>query len=277
MNQLIDIGANLTHKLLFKRIDLLLEQAKQNRIGHIIVTGTSLKSTGQAIQISRSDPSFLSATCGIHPHNANLLTNEIGVKMKEMASDPGVVAIGECGLDYDRMISSSDDQRKAFSEQIEWAIQFKKPLFLHCRGDDRCFLDFIAILKKYQYPAGVVHCFTGDLDQAVMLTNNGYYIGLTGWISDSRRNHDVLKAITSIPRDRILLETDSPYLHPLRKKELNTPAQLIHVAQFLSHLLEWEMEPMIEQIKKNTTTIFPLLQVQFHDFKNERSGADVFK
>ncbi|MGH8461697.1 MAG: TatD family hydrolase [Stenotrophobium sp.] len=210
---MIDIGANLAHDSFDRDLDDVLTRAWNAGLDAIIVTGSSLASAQQAMQLARRHPQKLYATAGLHPHHANEWTPELGEHFHELAAEPEVVALGECGLDYFRDLSPRADQRRAFAAQLELAAQLHKPLFLHQRD---AHADFLAMLGEYRTRLGdvVVHCFT-DTRAAL----NDYlaldcHIGITGWICDERRGAHLIEAVRDIPDARLLIETDAPYLLP---------------------------------------------------------------
>jgi TatD DNase family protein len=144
-----------------------------------MVTGTSVKSSKEALRLTRIYPGTLYSTAGIHPHDAKSYTDESWNELKVVASNPECVAVGECGLDYNRNFSEPSEQRQVFRKHIELAIEINKPLFVHERdGHD----DLLEILDQYKgrLPPVLIHCFTGTAEQALTYLSRGFYIGLTG-------------------------------------------------------------------------------------------------
>jgi TatD DNase family protein len=169
-------------------------------------------------------------------------------------------AIGEMGLDFFRNISSYDEQIYAFEEQIKLAIEFNKPLFLHQRDSHE---SFIKLINKYSNDINkaVVHCFTGTQNQLEDYLNNDFYIGLTGWICDERRNKDLRASIKNIPLNRLMIETDSPYLIPRNlspkpKNNRNEPKNLKHIAQEIADLREESLETICKSTFENSINFF---------------------
>jgi TatD DNase family protein len=235
---LVDIGINLTHDSYDADRAAVLARAHAAGVQQLIVTGSNLASTAQAIALARTHPRRLFATAGVHPHHANELNAARLSELRELARAPQVVALGECGLDYFRNYSPPAAQQAAFHRQLELAQELGKPLFLHQRA---AHADFIAILREHA-PAwrGVAHCFTGTGEELRSYLALGLAIGITGWICDERRGSHLPALMPLIPPERLLLETDGPYLVPrdLRPKPAsrrNEPAYLAHIASAVAH------------------------------------------
>ena len=230
---LIDIGINLAHDSYAADRDAVMERARAAGVAQMIVTGATLASTAQAIALSRAHPKVLFATAGVHPHHAGELSPARLSELAELARDPQVVAVGECGLDYFRDLSPREVQQQAFHRQLELARSIGKPVFLHQRDAHG---DFAAILREHgSLWAGVAHCFTGNIAELECYLGLGLAIGITGWICDERRGVHLKALVPQIPHGRLLLETDGPYLLPrdLKPKPAsrrNEPAYLAHVA-----------------------------------------------
>jgi TatD DNase family protein len=231
---LIDIGINLAHDSYDQDRDDVLARAAAAGIVQMVITGSSGPSTQRAIELAQSHPGRLFATAGVHPHHATDLTPELLTRLEELALRNEVVAIGECGLDYFRNFSPPAVQRAAFQRQLELAARLRKPVFLHEREAHE---DFVAILREHraELVGGVAHCFTGTRPQLLRYLELELAIGITGWICDERRGAHLLPLVKEIPADRLLLETDGPYLLPrnLDPKPAgrrNEPAYLVHIA-----------------------------------------------
>ena len=236
---LIDIGINLAHDSYDADREAVIARAAAVGVVQMIVTGSSAASSRTAISLSRQHPDRLFATAGIHPHHATELTAAVVAELGELALAPQVVAVGECGLDYYRNYSPHDAQREAFHRQLELAARCGKPVFLHQRDAHE---DFLAILREH-WPAlagGVAHCFTGGVAELESYLEMGLAIGITGWICDERRGAHLPDLVRRIPANRLLLETDGPYLLPrdLRPKppsRRNEPVYLPHIAGAVAH------------------------------------------
>jgi TatD DNase family protein len=229
---LIDIGINLAHDSYDADRDAVLARARAAGVEQLIVTGSSLASTARAIALARAHPQGLFATAGVHPHQASELSAQRLSELKELARAPEVVALGECGLDYFRAYSPRAAQQEAFHRQLELAQELGKPLFLHERD---AHADLVAMLREHARAwRGVAHCFTGSAEQLHDYLALGLAIGITGWICDERRGTHLIALMPLIPPERLLLETDGPYLLPrdLKPKPAsrrNEPAYLAHI------------------------------------------------
>lgn len=235
-HNIIDIGVNLMHRSFQADREQVVEQALASNVTPLIITGTSLRNSQEAARYAGRYPGKLYATAGVHPHDAKSCSEETIAKLKELAALPQVVAIGECGLDYNRDFSPRDVQRKWFAEQIRLALELNMPLFLHERD---AFSDFMAILKEHSVQKAVVHCFTGTQSELKAYIEMGLYIGITGWICDERRGKHLRELVRMIPLNRLMIETDAPFLTPRDLKEKpkdgrNEPAYLPHILQSIA-------------------------------------------
>ena len=236
--ELIDIGLNLTHESFAHDLPEVLRRAHLAGVSRMIITGTSIAASRGAIALSRTDPHRLFATAGLHPHHASDYSPAVRDELRELAADPAVVAIGECGLDYYRNYSPREAQLAAFRGLLEIAVETGKPVFLHQRD---AHADFMSILREFRgsITDGVAHCFTGtrsELDDCLSLD---LAIGITGWICDERRGLHLLPMMSAIPAPRLMVETDAPYLLPRTLKpkpsnRRNEPAFLPEVAKLVA-------------------------------------------
>jgi TatD DNase family protein len=236
--ELIDIGANLTHDSFDADREAVIARARAAGVIHMIVTGADVEHSRAALALAVQWPGVLSATVGVHPHHAAGFDEAIEAELDTLLSSPGVVAVGECGLDYFRDFSPREAQRKAFAAQIRLAIAHELPLFLHQRD---AHADFIAALDEFKrhLPPTVVHCFTGEANELDDYLVRGFYIGVTGWICDERRGQQLLDVVPRIPAGRLMLETDAPYLlprdlNPRPKTRRNEPVWLPHIAKVVA-------------------------------------------
>ena len=230
---MIDIGVNLTSTAFDADRDAVIARALDAGVETMIVTGTSLASSRAAVALAAAPTLY--ATAGVHPHEAGNVPQGWDDAIAELAARPEVVAIGETGLDYYRNYSSRPDQRNAFRRQIELAVALGKPLFVHDRdagGETRRMLA--------DYRSGlvgcVIHCFTGAAADLDGYLEDGYCIGITGWICDERRGGELMSLVPRIPGDRLMIETDAPYLlprtmQPRPRSRRNEPAFLPWVAR----------------------------------------------
>jgi len=235
---LIDIGANLTHDSFDDDRDEVIERAKNKGVTQLVLTGASEDGSRKALALAKSRPGELYATAGVHPHYAADYNDEVDRSLRELLNDDAVVAVGECGLDYFRNFSPRDAQRAAFDRQLNIAVDYEFPVFLHQRDAHE---DFVEQLTPFldRIPRAVAHCFTGTEDQLKAYIDMGLHIGITGWICDERRGAHLHNIVHLIPKDRLMIETDAPYLMPrtLRPKpktRRNEPAHLTEVLRIVA-------------------------------------------
>jgi TatD DNase family protein len=257
---LIDIGANLTHDSFASDLDAVMARALQAGVRRQIVTGADLASSGQAADLAERHPALLRSTAGVHPHHAESFTGAQRGELLDLLQRPSVVAAGECGLDYFRNIAPPEAQRRAFATQLEAAAAARKPVFLHQRDAHP---DFAAILKEHigSLQGGVAHCFTGGQAELDAYLGLGLYIGITGWVCDERRGLALRDVIPRIPEDRLLVETDAPYLlprdlTPKPKSRRNEPALLVHIAQTVAALRGQSLAAVAGFTTRNAETLF---------------------
>jgi TatD DNase family protein len=233
--ELVDIGVNLAHDSFDHDRSAVIERAGAAGVTHLIVTGSTLASTHRAIAMARERPDVVRATAGVHPHHAADLDATQLPQLRELLQAAEVCAAGECGLDYFRNFSPRDAQQRAFRWQLELAIESGKPAFLHQRD---AHAEFLAIVREHrpQLTGAVAHCFTGGVGELEDYLALDLYIGITGWVCDERRGALLREAMSRIPADRLLLETDAPYLLP---RDLQPrPASRRNEPMYLRHVLE---------------------------------------
>ncbi|MDH5484316.1 MAG: TatD family hydrolase [Gammaproteobacteria bacterium] len=235
MHGLVDIGVNLTASSFKKDINDVIERAVQAGVAQQVVTGTSLEHSHHALELVTKYPGVLSCTVGVHPHHATECSDKILAELEALAANAGVVAIGECGLDFNRNLSPPAVQVHAFEAQLELASGLDMPVFLHQRDAHD---DFMLILKRWRHrlPAAVTHCFTGDVVQLKDCLELDLHIGVTGWICDQRRGQALQQSVSHIPANRLMIETDAPYLLPRDlesspKDRRNEPMYLPHICK----------------------------------------------
>lgn len=261
---MIDIGANLADAAFDGDRAAVIGRAAAAGVGRMILTGTGLDESERALALARGQREIFRCTAGIHPHLATQWTDSPQTARQRLAgvlSDSLAVAAGECGLDYFRNISPPDAQRAAFAGQLELAAEHGKPVFLHQRDAHD---DFLAILKNSEVRklGGVAHCFTGGPVEAESYLELGLHIGITGWICDERRNQDLLEAVSVLPLDRVLVETDSPYLLPRCAdikppvKRRNEPQFLPYVVRELAGRMRIDAEELAAAATRNTQALF---------------------
>ena len=230
---LVDIGLNLGHDSFDRDRDEVVAAALRAGVGHMVVTGSTLESTRAAIAIVRTNPAVFRATAGVHPHHAREFPDEAVPELRDLIQAPEVGATGECGLDFFRNFSPHADQERVFRAQLAIAVATGKPVFLHQRDAHD---PFVAILRDYlpRLSGGVAHCFTGDERELRDYLDMGLSIGITGWICDERRGQHLRELVRFVPLDRMMVETDAPYLlprdlQPKPRSRRNEPKYLPHV------------------------------------------------
>ncbi len=234
MIETFDIGVNLTNKSLLRDLDAVMQRAADAGVVGMAVTGTSIDSSRQAIDLCQSAPGVLVSTCGVHPHHASEWDSDSEQQLVEMAAQQCARAIGETGLDFNRNYSTPQEQEFAFEQQLEIAARLGMPLFCHQRDAHQRFID---ILKNHRESLGsiVVHCFTDSRAALEHYLDLDCYIGITGWICDERRGLELQQLVSLIPEQRLLLETDAPYLLP---RDLEPkPASKVNEPCYLPHIL----------------------------------------
>lgn len=256
---LIDIGVNF-HASQLKGLGAeLLARADAAGVTHILATGTSPGSSRLALAFAHEHPRVW-ATAGVHPHTAKEYTAATSDALTTLWTDERIVAVGECGLDYNRMFSPMEAQRSAFEAQIQAALSTGKPLFLHCRD---AFDDFHAMLREAAQAGahGVVHCFTDGAAEAEAYLALGFDLGITGWVTDLARGTALRDAMRVIPLDRLHLETDAPYLRPRnagKTRPYNEPALLSFVARAVAELKGVDAAAVAAQASANSKRLFKL-------------------
>jgi TatD DNase family protein len=234
--QLIDIGVNLGNPSFDQQQQAVLQRAYAAGVCQLMLTSTSIEGSEQAAMLcSELDEqgNRLFSTAGIHPHSASDWNASTANQLRELLRQPRVKAVGECGLDFNRDFSPRPQQEKVLQEHLALAAELQLPVFLHERDACQRLLD---ILKDYRdhLPAAVVHCFTGEQRSLFAYLDMDLHIGITGWICDERRGTHLHPLVREIPRGRLMLESDAPYLlprslRPKPKNGKNEPAYLPEV------------------------------------------------
>jgi len=258
--ELVDIGANLTHDSFANDLDEVLREAREEGVGHLVVTGATADASDEALAIARARN--LVSTAGVHPHHAEETDDDVIRRLDALFAEPEVRAVGETGLDYFRELSPRDEQIRSFEAHIELAIEHGLPMFLHERD---AYPDFAEVLKPHRDKLGklVVHCFTGNADALHTYLDLDCHIGLTGWVCDERRGAHLLPLLSDIPEDRLMIETDSPYLmprtiRPKPKSRRNEPKYLPWVCRFIAEALDASYEEVAARTTANAKAFFSL-------------------
>lgn len=261
---MFDIGVNLTSRQLVDDAADLLERAMASGVTGIAITGTSAQESTQAVELCKTlQPAFsgvICSTAGVHPHHASEWNDEVKDQILELTKLPQVVAIGETGLDFNRNFSTPEEQIFAFEEQLKIAEATGLPVFLHERD---AFAEQIEMLGKYRerITGGVAHCFTGSRDQLHTYLDLGLYIGITGWVCDERRGRELAELVKEIPSDKLLIETDAPWLLPRNmdpkpKNKINEPAYLGWISREVARLRDVSELEVRDQTFKNALRLF---------------------
>ena len=238
MTGLIDIGLNLMHKSFDKNREEIIKNANDVGVSQFIITGTNIHSSETALNFANQDQfkGVLFSTAGVHPHDAKTCDENTIETLREFAKEDCVVAIGECGLDYNRNYSPQDVQRKWFEEQVKLA------------DPNMC-------------EKACVHCFTGTKEEAEKYLELGCSIGVTGWICDERRGQSLQEAVTVIPPEKMMIETDAPFLIPRNfpkkpKSNKNKPEYLPHILNTIAEYKGMDSEELGKKVSETTRKFF---------------------
>ena len=260
MHEIADIACNFTSDRFDNDLAEVIDRAVANDITKFGLICSRLSDLDKLLEIYNRYSKEMFFTIGVHPHHANEINAEYLKKLKEAISINNPHAIGETGLDFFRNLSAYEEQIFAFEEQIKIAIDTNKPLFLHQRDSHD---DFIKILRKYSSDINkaVVHCFTGTQEQLDDYLELDCYIGVTGWICDVKRNVELRKTIKNIPLERLMIETDCPYLIPKNlpekpKNNRNEPKYLNHILNEVASLMDIDINLLKKETFKNSEGFF---------------------
>jgi TatD DNase family protein len=262
---LIDIGANLTHDSFDIDREAVIERAKAAGVAQFIVTGSDVEHSRKALELCRQWPGVLFCTAGTHPHHAKDFAADAPDALRALLANPEVVAVGECGLDYFRNFSPHADQLACFDAQLALAAETRKPVFLHQRD---AHAEFMTVLKRHRQnlSAAVLHCFTGDEAELQDYLSLDLYIGITGWICDERRGSHLRELVRTIPGNRLMLETDAPYLLPRDVKprpahHRNEPMYLKHISEVVAACVNKPVTQLAAETTENAQRFFGLPSV----------------
>ena len=259
--ELIDIGANLAHDSFDEDRDAVLDRAHRAGVSTIVLTGSSDDSNVRAAALAASRPGLYS-TAGVHPHHASDYNDESHRGIRALLDEDRVVAVGECGLDYYRNFSPRDAQRVAFERQLSIAVETGYPVFLHQRDAHDEFVEILGP-QLANISRAVAHCFTGERDELETYLEMGLYIGITGWICDERRGAHLKEIVSLIPDDRLMIETDAPYLlprslDPKPGSRRNEPAYLAEVLRVVAESRGQAPEHVAAETTATARTFFGL-------------------
>lgn len=260
--QWFDIGVNLTSPRLSDNIDSILMRAKEVGVHKIAITGTDEEESRQAALLAQRHPNSLYFTAGVHPHYAKDVSVDYIDTIRSLATEYGAIAIGECGLDFNRDFSPRAKQLAVFESQLELACELKLPVFLHERD---AFDQQVKLLEQYRpsLVGGVAHCFTGNIEQLKAYVELDFHIGITGWLCDPKRGTNLREAIEHLPLEKLLFETDAPYLIPKTIKprpKQNEPCYLVDIATEFSSLTNHSLGTLAKYSHSNSLSLFNLLE-----------------
>ncbi|MCD6584996.1 MAG: TatD family hydrolase [Desulfobacteraceae bacterium] len=256
--KIFDSHCHLNDKSYAKDMDQVIERANTASIDAMMIVGITEQTSAQAVEIAESYPGCY-ASVGIHPHDASACNENMVTNLKTMTKNPRVKAWGETGLDFNRMYSPKEDQEKWFIRQLETADELNLPLIFHERDSNGRFLEILKAHYAEKGCNGVVHCFSGDSNELNEYLKLGLYIGITGIVTIQSRGKDLRKLVPHIPKDRILVETDAPYLTPAPEKNKtrrNEPAFVRSVLMKVADILETDTEHLADTIWHSTCQLF---------------------
>jgi TatD DNase family protein len=260
---MVDIGINLAHRSFQRDRREVIERAFAAGVRTMIVTGTSLAASEEGLRIAREYPGQLFSTAGVHPHDSRNCSEQTMSELRRLAAHKEVVAIGECGLDFNRDFSPRPLQEKWFEAQVALAEELERPLFLHERDAQERFCAILRAVRK-TVPA-VIHCFTSSREELRTYLDMGLHIGITGWICDERRGTHLRELVKEIPPERLMIETDAPFLLPRTvvskpKDGRNEPAFLVYVQQILAECLGKPASEVAEATTRTARKFFKLAE-----------------
>ncbi|HGG60319.1 MAG TPA: hydrolase TatD [Gammaproteobacteria bacterium] len=261
-DKLFDICFNFTHSSFRHDEAEVLGRAVATGVDTMMVTGSAIGESRECLALAQRYPEHLWASAGVHPHHAREWDESSADAIRELATNPKVVAVGECGLDYNRNFSTPEQQRYAFEKQLEIAAELRLPAFMHERDAHD---DFLRILEGWRndLPAAVIHCFTGEEEQLEAYLALDLHVGVTGWICDERRGHHLHEFVDRIPADRLMIETDAPYLlprdlSPKPRDRRNEPAYLPHIRDTVARLRNVSPSTLAAQTRQTAMSFFGL-------------------
>lgn len=252
----IDIGVNFASKNYKKdTVNSILKTSYDRGVSGVISISNSQKEIliNEKLGISENNLYF---TVGVHPHDAKSQVTKMN--LDKYMNNPKCVAIGECGLDYNRMFSPKDIQKNVFEQQIEIAKKYNKPLYLHCRD---AYDDFLTIVKQHGYFHGVIHCFTGNKEQAIEFEKLGFHIGITGFLLNNKRNINVIEAIKHIPVSKLMVETDAPWMSIDRSRKSH-PTDTFCIVNKIAEIKKLDETKLGKDIHNNTINFFKLISIK---------------
>ena len=254
---LIDTHAHLTYSPLCDDLAAVLDRSRAAQVTRWITIGTNPEDNVKALDLARSIDG-MAAGVGYHPHEADRITEADLETLRGLAADPQVVAIGETGLDYHYMHSEADSQKRLFRAHLEIAAAVQKPAIIHTR---EAFDESLAILDEFagRLRGVVIHCYGGDEAQTQAVLDRGFYVSFTGTVT-FKSNEALRRVAATIPPERIMVETDCPYIspEPMRKIRPNEPSLLVHTAAKLAELHHMPLDQFAERVTKTSVEFYKL-------------------
>lgn len=250
---MIDTHCHLTDPRLGEQLDSVLERAAAAGVSRMVTIGTDLDDAMRCIELCRAIPNVRCAI-GIHPNYCGHVEIEDLPHLRQLQSDPSVVALGEMGLDYHHHFAPVERQRNVFEFQLALATELNRPIVIHSREATD---DTLAILRGFPRLRAVFHCFTGSVDEARKILDAGFLLGFTG-AATFKKGEQIREAIALTPMDRLLVETDSPYLtpEPMRKQKTNEPALVVHVAEVVARVKGVGVDEIDQKTSANASSFY---------------------
>ena len=255
--KLFDSHCHLDDRVFEKDFDDVMQRAADAGVKSMMIVGVDLHSSKKAVKMAKTKEGFYAST-GVHPHDTKSCSEDTVKHLVKLAHDPNVRAWGEIGLDFNRMYSSADVQEKWFVRQLEIANSLKLPVIFHERDSNGRLLEILKSYSNYKIK-GVVHCFSGTKDELEEYLALGLYIGITGILTIKKRGAYLRDIVKNIPVERILIETDAPYLTPAPEKNRirrNEPAFVRSVLLKLAEVRKENPEVLAEKIWDNTCRLY---------------------
>jgi len=250
---MIDSHCHLTDPKLLEQLDGVLERASVAGVRGMITIGTDAEDDAAAIALCRGRDN-LRCSIGVHPNYVNEAKLEDLDRVRELQKEQCVVALGEMGLDYFHHFADRTRQQEFFQRQMEMARHVAKPVVIHCR---EAVEDTLGVMRAFPDVRAVFHCFTGTIEEARKILDAGYLLGFTGPIT-FKKNDALREVVKLTPMDRLLVETDAPYLtpEPMRKQKINEPAMVMHTAAMVAKMKEMTIEELDQATNENVNRFF---------------------
>lgn len=260
MIELIDTHSHLTFEPLAEDIEGVLSRSTEEGVTKWITVGTAPEHNERAVELARRYEHIYAAV-GIHPHEAESVTGDTIAKLKQLAANEKVIAIGETGLDFHYNFSKQPNQRRVFETHLHIAREMNLPVIIHSR---QAFDETLEILDNFIRLKGnlkgvVFHCFSETAKQARIILDYGFYVSFTGVVT-FKNAESIREAARVVPVERMMIETDCPYMspEPVRKQKVNEPALMIHTAKFLAELKNRELEDFAADVTNTSKSFFDL-------------------